>query len=224
MTPGTEAARTSRLSLRIAHWNAHRTHDDHRGRRHGFVDEPGRHDFDVICLQECRTDGDDRQADRLRPHRTIVRHLESIESEPPPPLVGADHDAEPDSGELRRLTGADAGAAGDTSREPYLAGTGRRDDSAGHTVDASADPLVRFARGRRRTDHLLAGTAPRDRCSHGRTAEDCGQPGAGPDRPSSDHYGLWSQLPAVPPLPTAPAAARRPADEPPSVGRNGPEA
>ncbi|AUA16749.1 3-phosphoshikimate 1-carboxyvinyltransferase [Streptomyces malaysiensis subsp. malaysiensis] len=40
-------------------------------------------------------------ADRPRPYRTIVRHLESVESELPP-LVGADLNAEPDSGELRR--------------------------------------------------------------------------------------------------------------------------
>ncbi|WP_244366064.1 hypothetical protein [Streptomyces malaysiensis] len=156
-------------------------------------------------------------ADRLRPYRTIVRHLESVESELPP-LVGADLNAEPDSGELRWLTGADAGAADDTSRDLYFVDTWRRDDSAGYTVDASTNPLVTFARGRWRTDYLLAGTAPRDRYTYGWTVEGCGRLGVGLDRPASDHYGLWSELLATS-LPMAPAAAWRSAVEPPRVGR-----
>lgn len=58
-----------------------------------------------------------------------------VESELPP-LVGADLDAEPDSGGPRRLTGADAGTAADTGREPYVAGTRRpahEPPSAGRT-------------------------------------------------------------------------------------------
>ncbi|MGW3955759.1 endonuclease/exonuclease/phosphatase family protein [Streptomyces sp. NPDC004752] len=305
VSPRAKAARTDGLSLRIANWNVHWMHDDHLGRERRLVEELGRYDFDVICLQESWTESEDSQAerfaaelgyayyaylpvrwlgersqgqavlsrhpisethaveipdetmhrrgctavvetalgrlpilsaglwgnvkiawhlpviaDRLQPYRTIVRHLESIDSALPP-LIGADLNAEPDSGELRWLTGADAGAAGDAGRELYFVDTGRRDESAGYTIDTSTNPLATFAPGRWRTDYLLAGTAPRDRYSYGWTVARCGRLGVELDRPASDHYGVWSELRAAP-LPTAPPAAWRSAHEPPSTGRTRP--